>query len=84
MDIISSKDAKNQFGQLLTAVQHAPIEIQKHGNPVAVMLSAAEYKRLEAMEDAFWLQQAAIAKAEGFVGRDASEQLMAEILSESH
>jgi prevent-host-death family protein len=82
-DTISSRDAKNQFGHLLTTVQRAPVEIQKHGNAVAVLVSAEEYSRLEEMEDAFWLNYAMLAKEGGFVGEKKSEALMAEILGES-
>lgn len=39
MDTFTATDAKNRFGELLEAVHREPIEIDKKGRPVAVMLS---------------------------------------------
>lgn len=83
MDIISAKDAKNRFGHLLNSVQLTPVEIQKHGTPVAVILSAEEYYRLEQMEDSYWLNRATKAREGGFVSEESSEAMLAEILSEN-
>ena len=84
MDIISAKDAKNRFGELLASVKAAPIEIQKHGRTVAVLLSSEEYQRIERMEDQYWLEKALIAKANGLATKEESEALLTEILSENH
>lgn len=83
MDIISAKDAKNRFGHLLNTVQIAPVEIQKHGTSVAVILSAEEYYRLEHMEDRYWLAKAEEARKDGFVAPEQGEALLAEILNEA-
>ena len=82
MYIISAKDAKNRFGHLLSSVQLTPVEIQKHGTPVAVMLSAEEYYRLEQIDYRYWLDRAAKARKGGFVSEKESDALLAEILSE--
>ena len=46
---IAALDAKNRFGELLDNAQREPITIEKHGRPVAVVVSAQEYKDLEAL-----------------------------------
>ena len=49
MEIISALDAKNQFGHLLNIVQANPVQINKHGRAVAYVISALEYKKLQAL-----------------------------------
>ena len=46
MSSLTATDAKNRFGQLLEMAQAEPVEIQKDGRTVAVMVSADEYRRL--------------------------------------
>jgi len=80
MKTLSARDAKNSFGVLLDTAQREPVTIEKKGRPVAVLLSIAEYERLEALEDAYWSARAGAAEAEGYVGPDAGEQLLRELL----
>ncbi|KKB11488.1 hypothetical protein VE25_12340 [Devosia geojensis] len=47
MSTITATDAKNKFGQVLEEAQREPVRIQKNGRDVAVLLSAAEYERLQ-------------------------------------
>lgn len=49
MRTMAALEAKNRFGELLDAAQREPVTIEKHGRAVAVMLSAEEYKELEAL-----------------------------------
>lgn len=46
MKSMSAKDAKNSFGLLLDYARAEPVEIQKHGRPVAVVISVEEFQRL--------------------------------------
>ena len=50
MKSMSAKEAKNSFGLLLDTARAEPVTIQKHGRPVAVVLSVEEYERLEASD----------------------------------
>lgn len=50
MRSMAAGDAKNRFGELLDSAQREPISIEKHGRPVAVVVSAEEYKELEALK----------------------------------
>ena len=46
MKEISSRAAKNQFGQLLEAAQRGPVRVTRQGRPVGVLLSEEQYQRL--------------------------------------
>ena len=50
MDTLSANEAKTQFGDLLLKAQRAPVQINKNGKPVAVVISFEEYERLEALK----------------------------------
>ena len=50
MSTISANDAKARFGQLLDAAQREPVTIEKHGRPVAVVLSKVAYDEIEALK----------------------------------
>ena len=47
---VSSGDAKNRFGELLDTAQRELVTIEKHGRPVAVMVSAEAYEAIEVMK----------------------------------
>ena len=51
----SIAEAKNQLSKLVhDAEGGAPIELTRRGEPVAVLLSVSDYKRLTADKAAFW------------------------------
>lgn len=50
MDVLSSNEAKTHFGGLLLKAQRAPIQINKNGKPVAVIISMDEYKNSEVLK----------------------------------
>ena len=58
MKKFSAKEAKDEFGRLIDTALQEPVEIQKRGRSVAVMVSLDEYKRLQAHEDAWWANEA--------------------------
>jgi prevent-host-death family protein len=47
---VSAHQAKARFGQLLDAARVDPVTIEKHGRPVAVLVSIEEYDSIEAMK----------------------------------
>ena len=47
MKNISANEAKSHFGQLLDTARREPVTIEKHGRPVAVILSTEDYNELE-------------------------------------
>jgi prevent-host-death family protein len=47
MQTISAHEAKARFGQLLDAARTEPVTIEKHGRPVAVLVSKQEYDDIQ-------------------------------------
>lgn len=62
MQAMTANEAKTQFGDVLMKAQRSPVQINKHGKPVAVMISIEDYENLEALK-LKWLQMRA-AKAD--------------------
>lgn len=50
MQTLSAHDAKARFGQMLDAARREPVTIEKHGRPVAVVLSKEDFDDLETMK----------------------------------
>jgi prevent-host-death family protein len=50
MRTVAALEAKNRFGELLDTARREPVTIEKHGRAVAVVVSAEEYKELEALK----------------------------------
>jgi prevent-host-death family protein len=75
---ISSTAFKRQFGEWLDQSRNEPITVNKAGTPVAVVMSAAEYEHLQAMEDFYWVDRAQAAEATGeWVSHDTAFRLLA-------
>ncbi len=47
MRSMAAKEAKNHFGELLDTAQREPVMIEKHGRPVAVVMSIHDYNELK-------------------------------------
>lgn len=78
---VSAKQAKDNFGELIDNAQREPVEIQKKGRSVAVVVSLEEYRRLEALEDGWWANEAQKALKEGMLGQKESENFLAGLLN---
>jgi len=50
MDALSANEAKTHFGDLLIKAQRSPVQINKNGKPVAVVISAEDYESMEALK----------------------------------
>jgi prevent-host-death family protein len=50
MNTLSANEAKTHFGNLLVKAQHTPVQINKNGKPVAVVVSAEAYEDIEALK----------------------------------
>ena len=71
MDALSANEAKTQFGEMLLKAQRAPIQINKNGKPVAVVISMEEYESIEALKLRLLQARAAQAKADIEAGNTA-------------
>ncbi len=64
MEALTANLAKTQFGELLIKAQRNPIQINKNGKPVAVILSIEEYEDIEKLKLQSLKIRAANAKSE--------------------
>lgn len=64
MDALSANEAKTQFGDMLLKAQRAPVQINKNGKPVAVVISMDEYESTEALKLQLLQARAARAKVD--------------------
>lgn len=47
MATIAAREAKRQFGRLIDTSQREPVTIEKHGRPVAVVVSKHDYDQIQ-------------------------------------
>lgn len=50
MEALSANEAKTQFGDMLLKAQRGPVQINKNGKPVAVVISVDEYENIESLK----------------------------------
>jgi len=62
METLSANDAKTQFGEMLLKAQRSPVQINKNGKPVAVVISIDEYESNEKLKLQLLQSRAAKAK----------------------
>lgn len=53
METLNASDAKREFGEMLMKAQREPIGINKNGKPIAVLVSAVEYREIERMKEQY-------------------------------
>jgi len=75
MNVISALEAKNQFGYLLDTAQSHPVQIKKHGRPVAYIISTMEYERLNKLQNSNLEQAILKANQEEANDEDYQEEL---------
>ena len=68
----TATELKNRLGQYLDACRTEPVEIEKNGRKVAVLMSWEEYTHLTSLEDALWLARAEAASKEGHLSPEES------------
>ena len=81
MKTVTATEMKQRLGQYLTAALVEPVMVEKSGKPVVVMLSMAEYERLQALEDAYWGERARQAEQGGFTGYEETIRRIQERLN---
>ncbi len=76
MKTINATEVKNRFGAVMDIALAEPLMVQKSGRSLVVMLSASEYERLMAIEDAYWAARAIKAEGSGFATADEVRKLI--------
>lgn len=64
MKALTANEAKTHFGEMLLKVQQAPVQINKNGKPVAVLVSFEEFENIEALKIRFLQSRAIQAKGD--------------------
>jgi len=80
---IAASEVKQRLGQYIESALTEPVVIEKSGRPAVVMLSVAEYERLQAMDDAYWGERAKQALADGLAGTDETRRRLQERIDAS-
>lgn len=83
MKTVTANKARTQFGDMLLNVQRAPVQINKNGNPVAVMVSMDDYEMMENLKIRMLKERVQRAKTEIAAGETIDgdsflDELMAE------
>lgn len=66
---LSANEAKTQFGNVLLKTQSEPVQINKNGKPVAVIISVDEYASMDMLKRQFLQLRAAQARIDIEAGR---------------
>lgn len=80
---VSSLEIQQNLDEYLKNSLPEPILIERSGGSSAVMLSVAEYERLQALDDAHWGERARQAIEQGYVDAAEGERRLAERLNET-
>lgn len=82
MQALTANDAKTQFGEMLLKVQREPVQINKNGKPVAVVISIDEYQQMEEVKFALLQERAVRAKIDIENGNLVEgEQFMSDLIA---
>lgn len=73
---ITATELKNRLGRYLDAAETAPVIVEKSGRIKSVLISNEMYENFLAYEDAYWAEKAKSAEREGYLGNNASEELL--------
>lgn len=72
MRTIPASEMKQRFGACIEAAQAEPILIERSGRPSVVVMSVAEYQRLQRIEAVHWGALAQQASEEGLLSDEES------------
>lgn len=84
MDTLSANEAKTQFGEMLLKAQRAPVQINKNGKPVAVVMSMDEYQSMEELKLRLLQSRAIQAKMDIETGKLADGETFFDELESGH
>ena len=82
MQALTANDAKTQFGDMLLKAQREPVQINKNGKPVAVVISMDEYQQMEEIKFTLLKERAVRAKLDIENGNlIEGEQFMSDLIA---
>lgn len=81
---VTATEIKSRFGEYMDKAQREPVTVEKTGRNYAVLVGYEEYQkllqRLQDLEDAEWGRRATEAEKSGFIGSEASMELLEKLL----
>ncbi len=83
MKKVSATTLKTKTGECLDTAQKEPIEIEKNGRTVAVLIAHEDYQRLAKLENDYWLARLEAAEKAGYLGAEATAAFFKEMLSKN-
>ena len=81
MHAFSASEAKTQFGSMLLKAQRAPVQINRNGKPVAVIISMDEYESIDALKLRLLQSRAVQAKSDIEAGNTIDGELLFNLLT---
>ena len=84
MDTLSANEAKIHFGDMLLKAQRGPVQINKNGKPVAVVISVEEYTEIEAIKLRLLQSRAVQARADITAGNLVDGESFFDELQKGH
>lgn len=77
---ISSREAQSNFAEFIYKVMKEPVIIQKHGKPVAVLISPEDFDKFQKLEELYWNLKVEAAEKNGYLPTAESEDFLNNIL----
>jgi prevent-host-death family protein len=78
---VTATELKTKTGECLDRAQKEPLEIEKNGRAIAVLIAHEDYERLSQLENAYWLARANASESSGYIGADATADFFKGMLS---
>lgn len=83
MKKVTATELKTKTGECLEKALKEPLEIEKNGRVIAVLVAHEDYARLSRIENEYWLARVEAAEKSGYIGTDATAKFFKEILSKN-
>jgi prevent-host-death family protein len=83
MKKVTATELKTKTGECLDRAQREPIEIEKNGRAIAVLVAYEDYERLSRLENEYWLARVTAAEKSGYVGAKATADFFKEMHSKN-
>lgn len=80
---LTATEIRHKFGEVVEGIKSEPVLVEKSGRPVAVILSYEDFQRFEALEDAWWGEQARKAASKGLLSAEETASWIAERMNET-
>lgn len=69
---VSATELKNRTSEVIDAARNKPVQIERNGKPIAVLIGIEEFARLSRADDAVWGAAAMQAEESGYLSPEES------------